>query len=817
VLGVARNTLARWERGELEIRHAELVELALGRIRNGVVETPTETKTENGLHNLPAELTSIVGREQEERDLTALLGATRLMTFTGPGGVGKTRLALRIAWAVLPNYANGVWFVDLSTVSSAELVAEVVKTTLRVRDLPGQSVTASLIAAVARRQTLLVLDNCEHLIEPCARLVSNLLQSSTQLRVLATSREPLGVAGETVRRLAPLAIPDLHQSESAEQLTKYSAVQLLLERAAAHGAEINPAKTGPALAAICARLDGLPLALELAAARLPVLAPVEVANRLDDTFRMLVGVRHDAPERHSTLWATIDWSYMLLPATERMLFAALSIFAGGWTLEACESVARDATEPTDVVDLLSRLVSKSLVVAETQPGGPTRYRLLDTVRQYARTQLGRDGRSAELRARHCAWFLEQAERANQAAHTPAEAREFRRLDADLDNLRAALEWLVARSGSEHEFVVAGRLWWFWQTIGHYREGREYLERLLARFGEEVSPGVRAEMLHGAGALAWNQRGSADLEASRAYFEDALAIRRQIEDDRGVYDSLGGLARPVRDQGDDTTAARLMEELLPMARAAGDRWVMARTLNGLGLIAMRRGQSTKAMEYFEQSLNLSKELNDPAGVATELGNMAVLAYEQGDVRKAVSLATESLVMRRDLGVRWSVFAIFDVMTGLAARRGKLERAARLFGASDRLREESGQTLERRPPFGHGHYLRDVASARSRLGAVAFAAARATGRSMPFEQALAEALEDYQSTGTVASAPNSKQMLTPRERQVADLLASGLTNRQIAVELVVSEATAAKHVENIREKLGVTSRTQIVAWITAAQTA
>jgi predicted ATPase/DNA-binding CsgD family transcriptional regulator/DNA-binding XRE family transcriptional regulator len=811
-LGVAPNTLARWERGTLKIRHPGFVELALERVRADSGATP---RRPNPDHNLPEELNSFFGRERDERDLAILLGSTRLLTLTGPGGVGKTRLAQRVARAVLSQYSGGVWFVDLASITDPGLVTHSVSAILRRRDLPRRHVTSPAAGVVAKEPTLLLMDNCEHLIQACASLVSDLLQSTPDLRILATSREPLGVAGETVRRLAPLESPDPHQVQTPDQLLDYAAVQLLLDRAAAHGADISATDAGLALASICGRLDGLPLAIELAAARLPALGPASLARELDDALHVLAGSRRDVPARHTTLWATIDWSYALLSAAERQLFNTLAIFAGGWSLEACEAIATgDGIHRYDVVDVLGGLVAKSLVVAEPGAGGTVRYRMMDTLRQYAWKQLEQTGRADVLRARHSDWFVDQADRAMQAARGPTEAQEFARLEADLANLRIALDLVVSGPNmSERNAGVAARLWWFWQMNGHYREGREYLERLIAHSRETLSPATRADVLHGAAMLAWNQRYPADLEVSRRYHEDALAIRRALGDATAIGRSLGGLARTLRDLGDSETARQLLEDLVQLQEAAGDRFGVARTLNALGLSALGRHDFPLAMEYFAKSLDVSRELQDPSGIATEVGNMASLAYEQGDLQWAEALSREALAMRRDLGGRWSLFAIFDVMAGLAARRNQPQRAARLFGASDRVRYEAGQTLERRPPFGRARYLDDIATAGSKLGMTEFETARAAGRAMSVEDAIAEAFDD----SCVTRMKTPGLALTPRETQVAELVARGLTNRQIADELIVTEGTAAKHVENIRAKLGVTSRTQIVRRLSEASRA
>jgi non-specific serine/threonine protein kinase len=791
------------------IRHAELVKLALERVAAGDSSADGSVDSENIPHNLPAELSSFVGREREERDFSAVLSTARLFTVTGPGGVGKTRLAQRLARAALPECPDGVWFVDLSQVTEPELVVRTVSGVLGIAESRGEAAAASLATSIKHRRLLLVLDNCEHLIDACAELAFAFLNSSAGVRTLATSREPLGVVGETVRQLGPLAVPDSQQTSRVERLLEFGSMQLLLQRAAGHGSQIDLDEAGPALSAICNRLDGLPLALELAAARLPALGPAELVIRLDDALGVLVGGQHHPLDRHATLWGTFEWSHTLLTPAERHVFNALSVFVGGWTLEACEWVAACAgVEERDVLDLLSRLVARSLVVVEPRPGGTVRYRLLETVRQFAARKIQQSGQMDALRTRHREWFLDQADQAMRAAHGTTESREFKRLETDLPNLRAALDWVMTGPKPiEHSAVVVARLWWFWQTVGTYSEGRAQLERLLKVGRAALSPRTQAAVLFGAGMLAWNQQADADLEAAQRYHEEALSIRNALGDAAGIRSSLGGLARTLRDRGDIDGASRIMDDLLQKCLVAGDQWRAARTYNGLALIAFRRGDVRFAMEYFERSLSLSRELGDHAGVATELANMALAAYVQGELTRAWSLATQSLTLRRDLGVRWSMYYTLIVIAGLAASAGQHERASRLLGASDRLRADAGQTPDRQIALSQDVYERTAASARAQMGALQFSVARASGRGMPPHQAVAEALADLP-LQKLSGDGVSRSVLTRREEQVVSLLRRGLSNRQIAEELIISEATAAKHVEHIRDKLGVRSRTQIV---------
>jgi predicted ATPase/DNA-binding XRE family transcriptional regulator len=419
-LGVARNTVARWERGELEIHHAEMVALAMDLLEGqqfGATGGLPRAGTQS--NNLPAELSSFVGREEEHADLSRVLRTSRLLTLTGTGGVGKTRLAIRLASGVERDYPDGVWFVDLAPQTDPTVLARTVAAVVEVQEEPTRPLGVTLAAVLARRRSLLVLDNCEHLLEACAGFVASLLSTSPRLRIVATSREPLRVTAETVYRVLPLPTVNPSGVLEPEKLLQLASVRLLLERADAQAAGIAALDDAHALAEICWRLDGLPLALELAAARLVALGPRELASRLDDAVGLLSVGRLDAPARHHTLWAALDWSYALLSFAEQRLFARLAVFAGGWTLEACEGVAGgDGIEPSSVVDLLSRLVGKSLVVAEPGPAGVMRYRLLETVRQYAREQLDR---SDELRAvctRHREWFVAWIERAFPTGQRP---------------------------------------------------------------------------------------------------------------------------------------------------------------------------------------------------------------------------------------------------------------------------------------------------------------------------------------------------------------------------------------------------------------
>jgi non-specific serine/threonine protein kinase len=749
--GLSGRGISDLERGVKQAPRATTVQslvrgLSLGEVESAALLHAAQPRHErasgNGSarsrHNLPPPTTSFFGREQELADLLSLRDTTSLLTLTGPGGVGKTRLALRVAREALAEYTDGVWFVDLAPLGDPNLVPQVALAALGVREQPGQTVQNALPAAIGDRQLLLVLDNCEHLLVACGQLVAALLKACPGARFLVTSREPLGIAGETVYRVPPLPTPDPRVACQPEALLQYASVQLLLQRtAAASGLRSIPDREDArALSEICWRVDGLPLALELAAARLPALGAAQVAARLDDTFRLLVDGYRDAPTRQQTLRATLDWSYRLLSTPEKRLFTWLAVFSGGWTLEAAEAVcAGDGVEEADVADLLGHLVAKSLVLAEPGLGAVMRYRLLEPIRQYAQQQLTASGESSALRGRHRRWMLALAEQVEAEFHGRGEARDLAWLDVELDNLRTALDWPAEESTElDLGLHVAGQLWWFWHTRARWQEGRLHLERLLARDGEATSPATRAEALNGLAQLTWAQ-GSGDLTAARSLYEEALAIRRTLGDRRCIADSLNGLARTIRDQGDLATASCLLTESLDLYEAPEDRWGLARALNGLGIIARRQGDAARAAQLFERSLALSRELDDRMGVFTQLSNMGELALVQSDLDHAASFARQSLALGRELGARWGVDQCLVVLARVAARQLESKRAAWLFGAVQRLREESG--LSARWSTADEP---DLVSVRARLSKTAFAKCWAVGQDLPLEKVIAGALDE-----------------------------------------------------------------------------
>ena len=812
-LGIPRNTMARWERGELEMRHPELVDFALDHLAAQLAGDRASQLTARAPTNLPNELTSFVGREQDLLDLQRLLHTRRLVTLSGPGGVGKTRLAVRCARDLSFDYPDGVWFVDLAPLTDPTRVGRTLAAVLSLHQgsLRRRGVS-SLAEALQRKRCLLVLDNCEHLLEACAELVASLLRSCKDIRVLATSRQPLDLEAESVYRVQPLSTIDPRAAVEPKEFLQLAAIRLLLERTNSRSVPIDADAHARTLAEIAWRLDGLPLALELAAARLTVLGPAQLARRLDDGLSLLSAANRDAPRRQHTLRATLDWSHALLSRDEQRLFRRLAVFAGGWTLEACQAVAGEGeVESPSLLDVLSRLIAKSLVVAEPGRGATLRYRLLETARQYARQQLDESGEYAAVRARHTEWYLSWLEGVTTTARRPLRsAGVLAEVEADLLNLRLAQDSAMANPAQVDRTVrAAGRLWWFWLDRGRAVEAYDYIRDILERAHDAASPANRADALLGGGLLAWHL---GKLGAARDMLERAVRIRHQLPATGMLATCLGSLARVVRDSGDWTTARQLLEQALRLAESANCAQIVARSHHGLGTLAHAQGDYPAAISYFERSLEISRHIGDDVGVSTELASLALASYHLRNRETALKFSFEVLALRRDLGARVYQPGSLSVIAGLAAREDQAECAARLYGAAVGLRD----LVDAGGEGGWGSAVtnlvrRDVAYARLCIGTEAFVRAVAQGRLLTLDQAVAEGLgASERMIGKLQRRPIGASVLTRRENQVATLVARGLTNRQIAAELVCSESTAAKHVEHIRAKLRFTSRSQIAAF-------
>jgi non-specific serine/threonine protein kinase len=719
-------------------------------------------------NNLPQLVTVFVGREREIGAVGDALAISRLVTITGPGGSGKTRLSLEVARGLFEAFPDGVWQVQLAALADAALVPQAVAMALGIRE-SGRPPAAALLDFLQFKRTLLLLDNCEHLVGACAELADAILRTCPFVRVLATSQEPLTILGEATHALAPLSLPEGNGGEASGDIMRFEAVRLFVDRARlANSAFALTAENAPAVARVCQRLDGIPLAIELAAARVKVLPVDQIDARLDDRFRLLTGGSRTAEPRQRTLQATIDWSYDLLVGPARTVFDRLSVFAGGFALEAAEAVCSgDGVASDDVLYLLSNLIDKSLVLVDERQGA-ARYRLLQTIRQYAGEKLRLSGKAPDARTRHRDFYLAFAERAERELKGPDQEVWLGRLELEHDNLRAALEWSKTDAAASSAYTrLAGALAQFWLVRGHAREGLAWLEDALA-LGRGAPPRERAKALHGAGLLA---RICGDYGRAGALHAESLEVWRELGDEANAAPALNQLAIVTLWRGDYDEASRLLDEALARARCVAAERETSVALKNLGIIAHYRSRYEEARALLEESLAVSRRLDDTReiaatlnnravvaasegdfaastelmtevlalnrrlgerrGVAMSLNNLGALAQYRGDYEAAEELLTESLLINLDLGDRRLIAYVLECFTSLTAERGQFERALRLAGAAEALRETIGSPLA---PAEREDLDRSVAKARAALADEVAEGAFGAGRALTLEQAV-----------------------------------------------------------------------------------
>jgi predicted ATPase/DNA-binding SARP family transcriptional activator/DNA-binding CsgD family transcriptional regulator len=770
----------------------------------------SEEPLEAGRHNLPDPRTSFVGREREIIEVKRILMMTRLLTLTGVGGSGKTRLALEVAKELVRSYPDGVWLVELAPLSEREIVPQVMADALSVREQPNQLLAETLVDALRDKEMLLVLDNCEHLVDVVAPLVDSLFASCPRLRVLATSREPLGVEGEVLWQMPSLPVPDTDRLPAAEEITRYDAIRLFLDRARMRlpDFDLTP-ENGRAVAEICTKLDGIPLAIELATARVRTLAVAQISERLEDSLGLLAADSRTATPRQRTMRATLEWSHGLLPKSEKKLFERLSVFAGGFMLEAAEGVGTGGgIEEGDVLDLLGKLVDKSLVMAETTQGDWVRYRMLEPVRQYAWEKLEKSGEADTVRSCHAAFFVALAEEAEPEVKGALQLMWLERLEREHDNLRAALSWALERTEAQLALRLSGALGGFWYTRGHLNEGRRWLEAALAN--EDAPKIAQVKALAVAGWLAWEQ---SDFERSIELSEEGLALARQLEDKVGIAATLFNLGTVKMLQGESEQAATLFEKTLPLFRELGDKRGLSWSIFGLGIVAGTKRDYGQAKALAQESLALSRESGDVYSIALVLSNLGLMAVHQEEYGRAEALCKESLEISRGPGMVHVVAFSIQVLAALAGARGQPVRSARLWGAGEALRETIGAIHS---PEERRQYEPYITAAHAQMDEAAWEAVWAEGKAMAPERAVQYALSEEApappTTRAPEAPPSSTQpiALSRREEEVALLVARGLTNRQIAAEISVSEHTVANHVAKILRKLSLNSRSQVAAW-------
>jgi predicted ATPase/DNA-binding CsgD family transcriptional regulator len=758
--------------------------------------------------NLPARSSPFVGRREQIAEVRRLLSSSRLLTLTGPGGVGKTRLALHVAAEIRRSFPDGTWMVDLAALDDPALVAQSVAVALGIRDQSPRWPVAIVAEHVADKHLLVVLDNCEHLVDACAVLADAMLQAAPEMRILATSRQSLGLPSEQIIVVPTLSVPDPDAVTSVAEVSTYDAVRLFVTRAAGvlPGFALTP-RNAATVVALCARLDGLPLAIELSAVRLRALSPEQVLERLDERFRLLTGGSRAASARQQTLYGLVSWSFDLCSPLEQTLWARLSVFSGSFHLEAVEHVCSDDTLKRDaVLDLVAGLVDKSVLLREDHESG-ARYRLLDTIREFGHERLAERGEELRLRRAHRDHYLQWIGEACAGLFRAEGPLWLERIRLEHPNVRAALDFSLAQPGeSRSGLELAAGLWLGWRELGLLSEGRRWLDRLLAV--ERGSSAARAHALWANGHLALLQ---GDVEAAKAMLAESSRLSEQLADDSGrAYAELFmGVAALV--EGDLASSVDLLEHALERHRASGDVLGTSVALIRLAAAASTTGDGERATRLAAEYVALCTQHG--ATLFAPFGH-TLLSFEywrRGDVDDAVAEAREAVRMHWENQDRLGVAQGLEVLAWAAAAEGNAERAARLLAAADNVWRTVGA-----PGSLLTHLVRHrdecVARCRQVLGPALFNAATERGAKLSSDDAVAYALDQRPATPT-RKAEEVSSPLTRREREVADLVARGMSNKEIASALVISQRTAEAHVEHILVKLGFNSRTQVATWVTA----
>jgi predicted ATPase/class 3 adenylate cyclase len=764
-------------------------------------EFPTLKTLDNRPNNLPVQSTAFIGREKEVAAVVALLRNpdVRLVTLTGPGGTGKTRLGLQVAAEVLDDFEGGVYSVELAALTDPSLVASTIAQTLGVTESAGKPLLDSLREYLKDRHLLLLLDNFEQ-VAVASSVVDALMKGAARLKVLATSRVCLNLYGEHEYAVPPLSLPDPKHLLSLEHVSQYEAVRLFIERAQAVKSDFTITnENAPAVAEICVRLDGLPLAIELAAARVKLFSPQALLSRLGNRLKMLTGGASNLPRRQQTLRAAIEWSYDLLSEGEKQFFRRMAVFQGGRTLEGLEAVCNyDGSLEVDVLDGVESLVNNSLLGQREGRDGEPRFWMLETIHEYAREKLQENGEAEALHREHALYFMTLAEEAQPHLVGKEQQEWLERLEEEYDNIRAALRW--GRETNQAEDIetglrLAGAIWRFWLVRGYFSEGLEQLSGLLvlqqaekkseglttdiSRIRAEAlytdeSKGYRAKALNGAGLLAHNQ---GDYATARSLHNESLALKQELGDKQGIAASLGNLGLVAQEQGDHITARSLHEESLVLRREIGHKSGIAYALTNVGIMAQEQGDHITARSLHEESLAMQRELGDKRGIAMSLVNLGIVAHLQEDYTTARSLAEESLVLLRELGDKWGIAAALNNIGNVAQEEGDYASARALYEESLLLFRELGNKLRiamslaglgrvavnmGRPELGARvlgavearlgdidavldsedrlPYERAVESARSLLEEEPFERAWQQGRAMSMEQAIKYALEE-----------------------------------------------------------------------------
>lgn len=798
--------------------------------------------------NIPMAPTSFIGRERERAEVARLLGSSRLVTLTGAAGCGKTRLALQVAREVDGRYAQGVHWIELAPLVEPTLLPQTIAKRLRLQEQADRPSLPTIIDALQDRQLLLILDNCEHLRTACTQLVTTLLAETT-ISILVTSRESLGVTGERLYPVPPLSLPPRNDTrEDLAEIGQFDAIQLFVERARA---VLPPFALTVAnvdgVANICHQLDGIPLALEMAAARVNVLTVEQIADHLDDHFALLAPAAQVTYSPHQTLRAAIDWSYDLLTTPEQILLRRLSVFIGGCSLDEVETVCTgDGLEREQILELLASLVNKSLVRAVTLQRAEARYALLETIRQYGQEKLKEVDEWARIHDRHLQCFLQLTEETEPKLRGPYQQVWLNWLEDEYDNIRAALSWSLASHQIEAGLRITTAIYLLWAIRGYVNEGLAWLERLLVVAEESVSPIVRANTLAYAAilaffrgdekaqetygreaarlaevvgeaskpALVWalvaqaiSASGAGDFQTEFTIGQRIIQLNRTLGDDYQLGVALATYSTAAMNLGKFAEARAMLEEALPLLKKTGDSHRTGMVLNFFGDLERCEQNDSQAQKYYEESIVTLRKVNAERDMASVKQNLGHAMLHLGDGERAHALFSESMATHQ---AQQNTAGMAECLIGFAALAISGDRAAdgaRLLGAAEAI---GGEKLTAAWPATKMEYEHYLALAGSQLSEPAFQSALAAGRILSIEEAVIDAQDVARSAKSTRALSKQLDELTPREREVATLIAQAKSNGDIAAELVLSKRTVESHIANIRSKLGFTERAQIVRW-------
>ncbi len=760
----------------------------------------------HGGGNLPAEVTSFVGRRRELADAKRALSKSRLVTLTGVGGVGKTRVAERVARDRRRAYPHGVWLVELGELPDPALLTQTILTELGVRGQPSGDALQVLIDSLSSRQLLLVLDNCEHLLDEVAGLSTALLRSCPDLQILATSRAPLHIVGEAVLPVPPMAAPEPDRSGGVAGLSRYDAVALFTERAAAAVPDFAVTEDNyRAVAALCYRLDGLPLTIELAAGRLRSLSPAQILSRLDDRYALLTGGERGRPGRQQTLRASIEWSYQLCTPQEQRLWARLCVFAGSFELDAVEGVCSGGDiAGEEMVDLVSGLVDKSIVVRQER-GTVVQYRLLESIREFGMERLSEAGEGPALRMRHLQWYAALVRTAKAEWISARQVSWLARLAAEGANMRSALDFCLNehRDADAVMEILVGLPLGVWWAHGKLGEGRHWLDEALARSSDVTVLRVRALLRNAILAMV-----GGEVAAGGQLLAEARGLIPQVGDPMVLGQLHHVAAYGARIAGDLPRAVSELEQALAISKGRTDLDCYLDILNSLALVASMAGQHERSRACHEEIIQLATPLGESLHRANALTALGLDAWRRGDLVRAVELQRSGLEIELGLDDQLGTAVGLEALAWGVGALGQHKRAAHLLGTAEVLWDSTGNSLATLFPDLVGDHDKSVAAARSALGEQGYAAAFRRGRQMPLAQVLDQAEYTRRSSRSRQDGAGS---LTSREEEIAGLLAQGLSNKAIARSLVIAQRTAETHVANVLVKLGLTSRSQVAAWV------